>query len=40
MVENAEYRNMAINAMRDMLCDVKERLPLSDLYYTSYMEEF
>ena len=42
MVESAEYRNMAINAMWDMLCDVRERLPFPDLYYTSeaYMKEF
>lgn len=30
-----EYREMIIGAMWDMLCDMEERVPFSDWYYTS-----
>ena len=37
-----EYRNMIIDKMWDMICDMKERVPFSDWYYTSKpnMERF
>lgn len=42
LTEDLEYRSMVINAMWDMLCNIRERVPFPDLYYTSeaYMKEF
>lgn len=42
LADDEEYQNMVITAMWDMLCDIRERVPFPDLYYTSEacMKEF
>ena len=39
---DAKYRDMIIDAMWEMVCDMRERVPFSDWYYTSKpnMERF
>ena len=42
LTEDREYRDMIIDRMWDMICDMRERVPFSDWYYTStpHMERF
>ena len=42
LTDDKEYRSMIIDAMWEMICDMRERVPFSDWYYTSSpdMERF